>query len=129
MTYLNHYATQSSPVQKGTNEINGKILRLSAPFITDIITYIYKLIIEKKKQVSKVFKGAKVIPLHKSGDESDPSNDRPKSIVSVVSKPAERHINEHIMNHFHINDLLHKNPSGFGLKHSCHTALTELIDT
>ena len=56
-----------------------------------------------------------MIPLYKSGDESDPSNDRPISILSVVLKPAERHINEHIKNHFYINDLLHKNPSGFGL--------------
>ena len=33
------------------------------------------------------------------------------------------------MNHFHSNDLLHKNQSGFRLNHSCHTALTEVIDT
>ena len=112
---------------KGTDGIDGKILRLSAPFITDTITYIYNLIIEKNK-FPKVFKEAKVIPLYKSGDKSEPSNYRPISILSVLSKPVERHINKHIMNNFHINDLLHKNQSVFRLNHSCHTDLTELID-
>ena len=32
---------------KGTDRIDGKIIRLSPPFITDTITYIYNLIIEK----------------------------------------------------------------------------------
>ena len=94
---------------KGTDGIDGKILRLSAPFITDTITYIYNLIIEKNK-FPKVFQEAKVLPLYKSGNQSEPSNYRPISILSVLPKPVERHINEHIMNHFHINDLLHKKP-------------------
>ena len=76
-----------------------------------------------------MFKEAKVIPLYKSSDKSEPSNYRPISILPALSKPVERHINEHIMNHFHINDLLHKNQSGFRPNHSCHTALTGLIDT
>ena len=70
-----------------------------------------------------------MIPLYKSDDKSEPSHYRPLSIFSILSKPVERHINEHVMNHFHISDLLHKSESGFRLNHSCHTALTELIDT
>ena len=46
---------------KGTDGIDGKILRLSSPLITDTITYIYKLIIKKNK-FPKVFQEAKVIP-------------------------------------------------------------------
>ena len=112
---------------KGTDGIDGKILRISASFIADTITYIYNLIIKKNK-FPKAFKEAKVIPLYKSGDKSEPSNYKPISILSVLSKPVGRHINEHIMNHFHISDLLRKNQSGFRLNHSCHTALTELTD-
>ena len=76
---------------KGTDRIDGKIIRLSAPFITDTITYIYNLIIEKN-YFPRAFKEAKVIPLYKSGERSDPSNYRPNSILSVLSKPVEKHI-------------------------------------
>ena len=77
---------------KVTDQIDGKIIRLSAPFITDTITYIYNFIIEKNK-FPMAFKEAKVIPLYKSGERSDPSNYRPISILSVLSKPVEKHIN------------------------------------
>ena len=36
-------------ITKGIDRIDGKIIRLSAPFITDAITYIYNIIIEKNK--------------------------------------------------------------------------------
>ena len=89
-------------------------------------TYITLLL--RKTNSQGQFKEAKVIPLYKSGERSDPSNYRPISILSVLSKPVEKHINEHIMKYFLTNDLLHKNQSGFRPNHSCHTALTELID-
>ena len=66
--------------------------------------------------------------MYKSGERSDPSNYRPTSVLSVLSNPVEKHINEHIMTHFLTSDLLHKNQSGFRPNHSYHTALTELID-
>ena len=116
---------------KGIDGIDGKILRLSAPFITDTITYRYNLIIEKKKKnpTGLLQSYAKIIPLYQCNDKSESSNCRSLSILSVLSKPVERHVNEHIMKHFQANDLLHKNQSVFRLNHSCHTALTELTGT
>ena len=58
---------------KGTDGLDGKILRLSAPFIAETLTYIYNLCIDKNT-FPQVFKEAKVIPLFKSGDKSNPSN-------------------------------------------------------
>ena len=113
---------------KGTDGLDGKILRLSAPFIAETLTYIYNLCIDKNT-FPQVFKEAKVIPLFKSGDKSDPSNFRPISILPILSKPLEKHINEHVMKHFLVNDLFYQKRSGFRPNHSCHTALTELIDT
>ena len=46
-----------------------------------------------------------------------------------IVKPLEKHINEHVMKHFLVNDLFYQKQSGFRPNHSCHTALTELIDT
>ena len=90
--------------------------------------YIYNLCIDKNT-FPQVFKEAKVIPLFKSGNKSDPSNFRPISILPILSKPLEKHINEHVMKHFLVNDLFYQKQSGFRPNHSCHTALTELIDT
>ena len=109
-----------------------EILRLSASFIAETLTqtyiYIYNLCIDKNTLL-RVFKEAKVIPLLKSGDKSEPSNFRPISIRPILSKPLEKHINEHVMKHFLVNDLFYQKQSGFRPNHSCHTALTELIHT
>ena len=112
---------------RGLDGLDGKILKLSAPFISDTLTYIYNLCIDKNT-FPKQFKHAKVIPLFKSGDKSDPSNYRPISILSILSKPLENHLNRYITKHFETFDLLHKRQSGFRKNHSCHTALITLVD-
>ena len=112
---------------RGLDGIDGKILKIAAPVIADSLTYIYNLCISKNT-IPKAFKTAKVIPIFKGGDHSDPSNYRPISILSILSKPLEHHINKHILNHFNQYNLFHPNQSGFRANHSCHTALTNLID-
>ena len=104
-----------------------KIIQLSAPVMTDTLTYIYNLCIDKH-YFSKAFKQAKVIQIYKSGDRKDPSNYRPILSLTVISEPLEKHINSHLLSHLRTNDLLHPNQSGFREHHSCHTALTTLVD-
>ena len=123
-----NYLTQLK--QSGTRGLDGidsKILKLSAPVITDTLTYIYNLCIDKH-YFPRAFKKAKVIPIYKSGNSSDPSNYRPISILSILSKPLEKHINKHTLHHLESNSLIHPCQSGFRHKHSCHTALINLID-
>ena len=105
--------------------IDGRILKLSAPIIADTLTYIYNLCIDKK-YFPLQFKQAKVIPIYKSGDPETPSNYRPISILSLLSKPLEKHINKHLLTHLEENNLLHQDQSGSRANHSCHTALTQL---
>ena len=112
--------------QTGCRDLDGldrRILKLGAPFISKTLTYIYNLCIDKN-YFPKRLKQAKVIPFFKSGETSDPSNYRPISILSILSKPLEKHIQHHLTDHLHKNDLLHENQSGFRDNHSCHTALT-----
>ena len=40
---------------------------------------------------------AKVHPIHKSGEKSNPSNCRPISILPTISKIIEKHVNKHLM--------------------------------
>ena len=58
--------------------------------IVEPLTYIYSLCIENSVP-PKMFKVAKVVLLPKNTDRSDPNNCRPISLLSVPSKPRERH--------------------------------------
>ena len=100
---------------------------MCAHVITETITYIYKLCIDKN-YFPKAFKQAKVISIYKSGDNKDPSNYRPISVLSVLSKPLEKHIDKHLLSYLKTNELIHPDQSGFREHHSCHTALTTLVD-
>ena len=112
---------------RGLDGIDAKILKLSAPVITDTLTYIYNRCLDNKCFPNNL-KQAKIIPIYKAGDKSEPSNYRPISILPVLSKPLEKHIYKHVMSHISKYDLLHPNQSGFRENYSCHTALTNLVD-
>ena len=73
-------------------------------------------------------KEAKVIPIFKSSDRSDPINYMPTSILPTLSKIFERHLTNQIKHFLQENNIIHKYQSGFREKHSCHTALTRIID-
>ena len=55
--------------------------------------------------------------------------DWPISIISVVSKPIEKHVHKHLSGFFESNQLLYSLQSGFRVKHSCHTSLSYLTNT
>ena len=117
--------------QSGTRDLDGidsKILKLASPVITDTLTYLYNLCIDKNCFPLK-FKEAKIIPIHKSGDVSEPSNYRPISILSAIAKPLEKHIQKTLYSYLERNKLLHEDQSGFRENHSCQTTLIQLTDS
>ena len=71
-----------------------EITEVSAPVISDTLTYVSSLCIQKC-YVPAAFKQAKVVPLFKPGKSSGPSNYRPIYVLSSISKPSEKHINKH----------------------------------
>ena len=64
------------------------------------------------------FKKAKVIRICKSGNSANPLNYRPISVLSVLSRPTEKHVNKHLLLHLNRHNLLHPNQSGFRKTHS-----------
>ena len=74
------------------------------------------------------FELAKILQIHKGGSKSDPSNYRPISILSVLSKIIEKHVTKHLFAYMNKYNVLHKSQSGFRKNHSCNTALINLVD-
>ena len=53
---------------------------------------------------------------------------RPISLLSVLSKPLERHVHHHLSTFMEKHNLFHTLQSGFRSKHSCHTALSAMCN-
>ena len=79
----------------GPDNIPTYLLKLALPYVVEPLTYIYNLCIQKNV-FPKIFKTAKVIPLPKNTDRTDPNNFTPISLLSVLSKPLERHVHNHL---------------------------------
>ena len=73
------------------------------------------------------WKQANIVPVYKGKDAKDVSNYRPISLLSVVSKLAERCLYNHI--YPHISDLLCKSQHGFLKGKSTCTQLVQFIDS
>ena len=117
----------TSKKSMGPDNIPAYLLKLALPYVVESLTYIYNLCIQKNV-FPKIFKTAKVIPLPKNTDRTDPNNFRPISLLSVLSKPLERHVHHHLSTFMEKHNLFHTLQSGFRSKHSCHTALTAMCD-
>ena len=113
----------------GLDTVSVQLLKLALPYIVEPLTYIYNLCIQHNSFPTN-FKKAKVIPIPKTKSMStSPSDYRPISILSILSKPLERHIHKHMLSFYEQNSLFHSYQSGFREYHSCQTALTRLTDT
>ena len=73
-------------------------------------------------------KVAKVIPLHKKGDNQAMDNYRPISLLPAISKIYERVIYDQIFSHMTCNSLFYQHQYGFREKHSTELATQELIN-
>ena len=117
----------SENVATGLDGISSKILRLSKNVIASTVTNI----INKSFAtgiVPDAWKEARVTPIFKAGDMTCISNYRPISVLPVISKIIERAVHEHLYSYLQKNNLLCTNQSGFRPKHSCQTALLNMVD-
>lgn len=112
----------------GLDGIGPNILRYCGDYITPAVAFIINKSIENGIFPDSL-KEAFVIPIFKNGNKEDPNNYRPISILPTISKIFERHIATQIQSFFKDTNIIHETQSGFRQYHSCHTALTHLIDT
>ena len=119
---LNYLQSLKPKKSSSFDNISVFMLKLAAPRIVSSLVYIYNLCISHS-YFPTMFKRALVIPIHKKGDHNIPTNYRPISLISSLSKPFERHIYLCISRHLSQYNLLNDNQSGFRTHHSCQTAL------
>ena len=74
----------------GPDNIPVYLIKTSLPFILEPLTYFYNLCIDKNI-FPALLKEAKVIPLPKTKEVTQPKDLRPISLLPVLSKPLEKH--------------------------------------
>ncbi len=80
------------------------------------------------RTVPDALKEALVTPIHEKGDILNVTNDRPVSILCIVSKILERAIYTQVEQHLKEHNILYKYQSGFRKSYSIDTCLIHLID-
>ena len=75
----------------GSNGISARMLKGMAHSITPVLTHLFNMSIEFGIFSDK-WKLSSVVPIPKGSDHSNPSNYRPISLLSVISKMLERHV-------------------------------------
>ena len=111
----------------GEDCLDPYFLKLSAPFIVDLITFIFNLSLSSGV-VPNVWKSAHVVPLHKGGDCNDPNNYRPISKLPCLSKILESLVNNQLKPYLAEQSILSPHQSGFRANHSTITAVTLVLD-
>jgi len=111
----------------GPDGIPGRFLKELSFEIAPALTLIFETSI-KQSILPEDWLKARVIPIHKKGSRSQPSNYRPVSLTCICCKTLEHILYSHIMSHLQHNNVLCNVQHGFRHKHSCETQLIETVD-
>ena len=106
---LKHLDTRKTT---GIDNVSAKYFKMSAAIVAPILVHIFNCCI-KSFSFPTLFKKAKVMPIYKKGDKSVMSNNRPISMLPVISLIFERHVNLHVKAFLGNNMLLYNRQSGF----------------
>jgi hypothetical protein len=111
----------------GYDEISMKTLKISAPFISSLLCYIFNKAVLYGKFPTRM-KYSIIIPIHKKGDKKNCGNYRPISLLTSFSKIFEKLIFKRISTHVHNYDILVNEQFGFRPKLSTETASYTFIN-
>ena len=96
----------------GPDGISTKMLRGTVDAIVPSLTKLFNLSLTSGS-IPEAWKLVRIVPVPKSTDMSSPSNYRPISILSVVSKLLECHIHQSLSQHLSTNSPLSNRQWGF----------------
>ena len=109
------------------DEIPLFILKEATPCFIEPLTHIVNLSL-RTGIVPSICKKARVTPLHKAGDKSDPTNYRPISILSFVGKIIEYFVSQQLTDYMEDNRLFTRHQFGFRKNHSTNYLMFDLFD-
>lgn len=111
----------------GIDELNSTMLREVATAIAPLLSEIFADSMETG-EVPLDWKSANVTPIYKKGIKSQPSNYRPVSLTSHISKVMEAIIKDKIVGHLQNHVLIKPSQHGFWKGRSCLTNLLVYLD-
>ena len=115
----------------GMDGISSETLKCCSPIIERHLALAFNKCIDEGV-FPDIFKIAKVVPLFKKGDEKDPANYRPISLLSSLSKVFEKILHNRMIRFTEKNDLICPMQYGFRNNMSCVdaiAAITEFVRT
>ena len=111
----------------GPDGISLNVLLLCLPVLAPTLTALFN-----KSITTKVFptnwKDSFILPINKVKNPSEPSDYRPISLLSILSKVFEKIVSWQIISYLTANNLFDPFQSGFLPHHSTETTLTKLTD-
>lgn len=111
----------------GPDGLHPRVILEVADVLVEPLWIIFNNSLEKH-QVPSEWKLANITAIFKKGDKSDPSNYRPVSLTSILSKVMEKIVRENIMKHMSYNNLFSKKQYGFLPGRSTVLQLIQVLD-
>ena len=106
----------------GPDSIPGKLLKEAASELALALTLIFQTSINQGR-IPNDWKSAKIAPVYKKGDRSQPSNYRPISLTSICCKLIEHIIHSSVITHLENHSILTDFQHGFRKRRSTETQL------
>ena len=116
-----------SKKSQGIDNISTYLLKEIIPIILIPIVYLFNESI-RSGYIPDSYKCAKVIPIFKSGDQTQFTNYRPISLLSSFSKLLEKIISKQIMAYLNKYDILYSHQYGFRPKYNTTQPVIQFLD-
>ena len=110
----------------GPDGISAKMLKFIATSVTSSVTKLFNLSISKC-QLPTMWKRSSIVPIPKASDMAAPSNYRPISLLSLLSKLLEKHFYNLIIQHLKSFHNISDSQWGFTEGRSTVTALVKCV--
>ena len=104
-----------------------RVLKCARQIISDPLAKIFNISIEQGIYPQKL-KIAKIIPIFKCDDETDPNNYRPISLLSIFNKLFEKIMYKKLKSFLDINGIICDSQYGFREKHSTEHAILDIVN-